>query len=67
MIALLFLVYSLVEWYMAKKKTRAPREKWTMLVLIIVLSAWNFITVVNDKWFTPNHLILLLFGWMDKL
>ena len=26
MLALLFLVYSLVEWYFAKKKATAPRE-----------------------------------------
>ncbi|KOP66929.1 hypothetical protein AMS62_18050 [Bacillus sp. FJAT-18019] len=66
MIALLFLVYSLVEWYMAKKKTRASREKWTMLILIILLSAWNLFAVVNHRWITPNQLILLLFGWMDQ-
>lgn len=65
MLALLFLVYSLVEWYMAKKKTKATREKWTMLILIIALSVWNLISVMDHNWLTPNQLIRSLFGWMD--
>ncbi|SEK86605.1 hypothetical protein SAMN04488688_102494 [Paenibacillus sp. cl141a] len=67
MLALLFLVYALTEWYFAKKKVRSSREKWTMLILILVFSVWNVIALYTHEWLTPNHLIMLLFGWLDKL
>jgi hypothetical protein len=65
MLALLFLVYALVEWYIAKKKAKAPREKWTMLILILAFSVWNVIALYTHEWLTPNHLIMLLFGWLE--
>lgn len=67
MLALLFLVYAFTEWYFAKKKVRSPREKWTMLILILAFSVWNIIALYSYEWLTPNHLIMLLFGWLDKL
>lgn len=67
MLALLFLVYALTEWYFAKKKVRSPREKWTMLILILAFSAWNIIALYAHEWLTPNHLIMLLFGWLDEV
>lgn len=67
MLALLFLVYSLVEWYISKKKAKAPREKWTVLILILVFTVWNLFALYSHEWLTPNHLIILLFGWLDQI
>lgn len=67
MLALLFLVYSLVEWYIAKKKAKAPREKWTVLLLILAFTVWNLFALYSYEWLTPNHLIMLLFGWLENL
>ncbi|AWP26220.1 hypothetical protein PVOR_27035 [Paenibacillus vortex V453] len=67
MLALLFLAYALVEWFIAKNKVKAPREKWTMLVLIAAFTTWNVIALYFHEWLTPNHLIIWLFGWLDKL
>ncbi|MCV4233037.1 hypothetical protein OHJ21_17780 [Virgibacillus sp. LDC1] len=67
MLALLFLVYSLVEWYIAKKKAKAPREKWTVLLLILAFTVWNLFALLSNERLTPNHLIMLLFGWLDNL
>ncbi|MEC0305310.1 hypothetical protein P4H67_00855 [Paenibacillus lautus] len=67
MLALLFLVYSLVEWYIAKKKAKAPREKWTVLLLILAFTVWNLCALLSHERLTPNHLIMLLFGWLDNL
>ncbi|RAR44815.1 hypothetical protein [Paenibacillus sp. MDMC362] len=67
MLALLFLVYSLVEWYIAKKKAKAPREKWTVLILILVFTVWNLFTLYSHERLTPNHLIMLIFGWLENI
>lgn len=67
MLALLFLAYSLVEWFIAKNKAKAPREKWTMLVLILAFTVWNLFALHFHEWLTPNRLITWLFGWLDKL
>lgn len=67
MLALLFLVYSLVEWYFAKKKAKAPREKWTVLLLILAFTVWNLFALHSYERLTPNHLIMLLFGWLENL
>ncbi|QOT10596.1 hypothetical protein JNUCC32_00755 [Paenibacillus sp. JNUCC32] len=67
MLALLFLVYALAEWYVAKKKAKGSREKWTMLILILAFTVWNVFALFSREWLTPNHLIMLLFGWLDKL
>ncbi|MCT1401785.1 hypothetical protein AK95_14120 [Paenibacillus sp. LC231] len=67
MLALLFLVYSLVEWYFAKKKAKAPREKWTVLLLILAFTVWNLFALYSYERLTPNHLIMLLFGWLENI
>ncbi|GAB6926744.1 hypothetical protein JCM10914A_07270 [Paenibacillus sp. JCM 10914] len=63
MLALVFLVYTLVEWFIVKRKT--PREKWTVLTLIIVVSVWNICAMYGQNWPTPNQVILLLLGWLN--
>ena len=54
MLALLFLVYSLVEWYFAKKKATAPREKWTVLLLILAFTVWNLFALYSYERLTPT-------------
>jgi hypothetical protein len=38
-----------------------------MLILILAFSVWNIIALYSNEWLTPNHLIMLLFGWLDEV
>ena len=50
-----------------EEKAKAPREKWTVLLLILAFTVWNLLALYSNEWLTPNHLIMLLFGWLDNI
>lgn len=50
-----------------EEKAKAPREKWTVLLLILAFTVWNLFALFYHEWLTPNQLIMLLFGWLNNI
>ncbi|WP_106766508.1 hypothetical protein [Paenibacillus faecalis] len=62
MLALFFACIALLDWFLVKAKPK--REKWMMLLVIVLFTAWNICANLLPWWADPFDIIYMAFSWI---